>query len=58
MDSWVQNGTKIAWLLCIQQQKVTVYRKDCLPKVSHRPKLIRAEGSIPSLEAEFASFWG
>jgi Uma2 family endonuclease len=57
MQSWLDNGAKLAWLVDPIDENVTIYRPGQTPETLDRPMAMQGEGPVASFELRCDRLW-
>jgi Uma2 family endonuclease len=57
MQTWLDNGAKLAWLIDPIDGKVTIYRPNQPPETLDRPEIVKAEPPVAGFELPCARLW-
>lgn len=58
MDEYIQNGTRLGWLIDTQSRLVYVYRPDREVETLENPESLSAEPELPGFTLELEDVWG
>ncbi len=57
MQLWLENGTKLAWLIDPQQETVTIYRPLHDPETLEKPEMVPGTGPVAGFELHCSELW-
>jgi Uma2 family endonuclease len=57
MQSWLDNGAKLAWLVDPIAANVTIYRPGQAPETLDRPEVVHGEGPVAGFELQCRQLW-
>lgn len=57
MQTWLDNGAKLAWMFDPYEAKVTIYRPNHKPEVLQRPDVVEGEGPVAGFRLTTAKLW-
>ena len=57
METWIQNGAQLAWLIDPIDRNVTIYRPGHAPETLDRPEVVSGTEPIPGFELRCAPLW-
>ncbi|MBX3290197.1 MAG: Uma2 family endonuclease [Acidobacteria bacterium] len=57
MKDWVENGTRLGWLIDPKHRKAYIYRADGSVEVLDDPKTISGEDILPGFELDMSQIW-
>jgi Uma2 family endonuclease len=57
MQTWIENGARLAWLVDPVAKNVTVYRSNQTAETLERPEIVRGEAPVDGFELRCARLW-
>jgi len=57
MQTWMENGAKLAWLVDPIAGTVTIYRYGHAPETLERPEIVKGEAPVDGFELRCARLW-
>ena len=57
MQTWLDNGAKLAWLIDPIDGKVTIYRPNQTPETLDHPEIVKAEAPVAGFELPCTRLW-
>ena len=57
MQTWLDNGAKLAWLIDPIDGQVTIYRPNQIPETLDRPEIVKAEAPVAGFELPCTRLW-
>jgi Uma2 family endonuclease len=57
MEQWLENGSRLAWLIDPTVSAVTIYRPDAAPETIERPHVVMAEQPVARFELVCDDLW-
>jgi Uma2 family endonuclease len=57
MQTWLENGAKLAWLIDPIDGNITIYRPGQPPETVDRPETVKGEGPIAGFELKCTRLW-
>lgn len=57
MQTWLENGAKLAWMFDPYKATVTIYRADQEPELLTRPEFVYGEGPVAGFRLTTAKLW-
>jgi len=58
METWIANGTEVAWLIDPERKVVEIYRPGQSPELLHEPSSVQGTGPVAGFELVMARVWG
>jgi Uma2 family endonuclease len=57
MQTWLDNGAKLAWLVDPIAASVTIYRPGRAPETLDRPEIVKGEAPVDGFELRCTRLW-
>jgi Uma2 family endonuclease len=57
MKEYIDNGTKLGWLINPQDQKVEIYREDQEVEILEHPLILSGENILPNFVLNLELIW-
>ena len=57
MQTWLDNGAKLAWLIDPIDGKFTIYHPGLTPEILDRPEIVKAEAPVAGFELPCTRLW-
>ena len=58
MQTWLDNGAKLAWLVDPKRKVVEIYRPGEEPEIHEQPTSVQGDGPVAGFELVMARIWG